>query len=106
MPSDWSSDVRSEEHTSELQSHDNLVCRLLLEKKTNRATPPTSLGDPCARHRPAPRAAHTSGARLREPRLSGSPEPRGQGTVSRGFFLKDAPPPEIPPFPLPNLLAI
>src|SRR3954462_2740701 len=26
--------ARSEEHTSELQSHDNLVCRLLLEKKT------------------------------------------------------------------------
>src|SRR5260370_10065598 len=25
---------RSEEHTSELQSHFNLVCRLLLEKKT------------------------------------------------------------------------
>src|SRR5438477_6150576 len=27
---------RSEEHTSELQSHVNLVCRLLLEKKNNR----------------------------------------------------------------------
>src|SRR5688572_10346629 len=26
-------DVRSEEHTSELQSQSNLVCRLLLEKK-------------------------------------------------------------------------
>src|SRR5258708_36247868 len=26
---------RSEEHTSELQSPDHLVCRLLLEKKTN-----------------------------------------------------------------------
>src|SRR5260370_16329154 len=26
-------DTRSEEHTSELQSHLNLVCRLLLEKK-------------------------------------------------------------------------
>src|SRR5260370_16763150 len=26
-------DFRSEEHTSELQSHLNLVCRLLLEKK-------------------------------------------------------------------------
>src|SRR5260370_17592975 len=26
---------RSEEHTSELQSHLNLVCRLLLEKKQN-----------------------------------------------------------------------
>src|SRR5260370_4626569 len=28
-------DWRSEEHTSELQSHLNLVCRLLLEKKKN-----------------------------------------------------------------------
>src|SRR5260370_29902313 len=27
--------ARSEEHTSELQSHLNLVCRLLLEKKNN-----------------------------------------------------------------------
>src|SRR5690606_39692301 len=26
-------DIRSEEHTSELQSRENLVCRLLLEKK-------------------------------------------------------------------------
>src|SRR2546427_13257138 len=29
-------DVRSEEHTSELQSQSNLVCRLLLEKKKNK----------------------------------------------------------------------
>src|SRR5260370_10387595 len=28
--------LRSEEHTSELQSHLNLVCRLLLEKKKER----------------------------------------------------------------------
>src|SRR5690242_21483782 len=28
--------LRSEEHTSELQSHVNLVCRLLLEKKKQR----------------------------------------------------------------------
>src|SRR5260370_11537079 len=39
------SDVgRSEEHTSELQSHLNLVCRLLLEKKktlVDPSTPPT-----------------------------------------------------------------
>src|SRR5436190_16254132 len=28
--------MRSEEHTSELQSHSDLVCRLLLEKKKNR----------------------------------------------------------------------
>src|SRR2546430_10287302 len=29
-------EFRSEEHTSELQSQSNLVCRLLLEKKNNR----------------------------------------------------------------------
>src|SRR5438034_4612689 len=28
--------MRSEEHTSELQSHSDLVCRLLLEKKKNK----------------------------------------------------------------------
>src|SRR2546430_8549562 len=32
--------VRSEEHTSELQSQSNLVCRLLLEKKNKKS--PTS----------------------------------------------------------------
>src|SRR2546430_15787653 len=33
QPLDEVGDVRSEEHTSELQSQSNLVCRLLLEKK-------------------------------------------------------------------------
>src|SRR2546426_5539134 len=41
------SPARSEEHTSELQSPCNLVCRLLLEKKNEigmtKAGPPTSL---------------------------------------------------------------
>src|SRR3712207_8784473 len=32
------SDLRSEEHTSELQSRQYLVCRLLLEKKKNTET--------------------------------------------------------------------
>src|SRR5256885_2436247 len=36
LPPEWAND-RSEEHTSELQSPCNLVCRLLLEKK-NRTT--------------------------------------------------------------------
>src|SRR5690606_40335661 len=35
---DWQISLRSEEHTSELQSRENLVCRLLLEKKNNRNT--------------------------------------------------------------------
>src|SRR5258708_19601248 len=34
---------RSEEHTSELQSPDHLVCRLLLEKKKKQKTPPPPL---------------------------------------------------------------
>src|SRR3712207_7799991 len=35
---------RSEEHTSELQSRQYLVCRLLLEKKTNpKTSPPRAL---------------------------------------------------------------
>src|SRR2546430_10071383 len=37
------SELRSEEHTSELQSQSNLVCRLLLEKKKQvNSLPPTS----------------------------------------------------------------
>src|SRR3990170_7995942 len=35
---DRSAGLRSEEHTSELQSPDHLVCRLLLEKKNNQKT--------------------------------------------------------------------
>src|SRR5258708_12407384 len=37
---------RSEEHTSELQSPDHLVCRLLLEKKNYRPAPPVKR--PCS----------------------------------------------------------
>src|SRR3712207_8822653 len=33
IPEAWQSYLRSEEHTSELQSRQYLVCRLLLEKK-------------------------------------------------------------------------
>src|SRR5437588_2486928 len=43
--------IRSEEHTSELQSHSDLVCRLLLEKKKRR-TPAGGLVT--ALPRPAP----------------------------------------------------
>src|SRR3712207_7545772 len=35
LPRDLKVEIRSEEHTSELQSRQYLVCRLLLEKKTN-----------------------------------------------------------------------
>src|SRR2546421_9460471 len=42
-------DVRSEEHTSELQSRSDLVCRLLLEKKkTSSASPIARVRTFCA----------------------------------------------------------
>src|SRR2546429_5313436 len=51
--------ARSEEHTSELQSRLHLVCRLLLEKKKTRTSPPgtiapqhrSPLTTACADHR-------------------------------------------------------
>src|SRR5574344_2317024 len=49
---------RSEEHTSELQSPDHLVCRLLLEKKKPHvaAPPPTPTPDTTTSpHQPRPR---------------------------------------------------
>ena len=39
----WPEAVRSEEHTSELQSLTNLVCRLLLEKKNKKTATIMSL---------------------------------------------------------------
>src|SRR5258708_16083303 len=40
--------LRSEEHTSELQSPDHLVCRLLLEKKKTNNIPRRSISSPTA----------------------------------------------------------
>src|SRR5436190_6195780 len=41
---------RSEEHTSELQSHSDLVCRLLLEKKKNDNTRTSNSTHPSGSH--------------------------------------------------------
>src|ERR1039457_1920622 len=91
-----SSALRSEEHTSELQSPCNLVCRLLLEKKSNaralelRATL-SDLGAG-AQHRPParppdPRRAQPAAARRTVPH------------PAVFFFLKQPPPPKSSPFP-------
>src|SRR4051795_3945122 len=48
--------IRSEEHTSELQSHSHLVCRLLLEKKKKSQTI-TDHPTPTAMHAIGPRRA-------------------------------------------------
>src|SRR2546430_3993887 len=72
--------TRSEEHTSELQSQSNLVCRLLLEK-TKQVTPtqgygmppgPVSLQRPCRTDRPLrPGRPRSAGGPSRAP----SPQP-------------------------------
>src|SRR3954465_16005790 len=50
IPAGRSTLIRSEEHTSELQSPDNLVCRLLLEKRrTSTATARAALNSSDAR---------------------------------------------------------
>src|SRR3954465_376577 len=96
MPS--SLPIRSEEHTSELQSHDNLVCRLLLEKKktTYHVTEANS-------H--IPRAArgtqHTRrcGVWERGAMHAGSQGPvMAPGSLRCLFFLRIGPPPN-PPLP-------
>src|SRR5256886_7135190 len=71
-------DLRSEEHTSELQSQSNLVCRLLLEQKT--IPDRVSHAVPRVRHPSGPRAhfarhlnANERPSHTRDPRV-----PRGQ----------------------------
>src|SRR4051812_49824835 len=56
--------LRSEEHTSELQSHVNLVCRLLLEKKKLRGS--VAPLDLCSHAVALPSAVHAG------PTLSGT----------------------------------
>src|SRR5690606_40484724 len=63
--------TRSEEHTSELQSRENLVCRLLLEKKNSLciAGARASCSRGTARY---PAERHSSRARPRRAALRGS----------------------------------
>src|SRR3954465_4142005 len=91
--------IRSEEHTSELQSHDNLVCRLLLEQKRHGGAPPD---------RAAPMQASPSGhptARAAGARWGGwHPGPGGGGRArTRGlnFFFERGRTPGLIPFPPP-----
>src|SRR3954466_7456220 len=83
--------ARSEEHTSELQSHDNLVCRLLLEKKNSDA-------DRAAVVARLQAALGEGGWRLDE---FGQRAGAAHAAVSRAefVFLMDGPPPESTPFP-------
>src|SRR6202451_316697 len=97
---------RSEEHTSELQSPEYLVCRLLLEKKTKITLI-------------AVRVSHTARSlrtRLARRGLAIHPVHAAAVTSTQSqlririslflFFLKERAPTEISPFPLPAPLPI
>src|SRR3954464_457908 len=91
--------LRSEEHTSELQSHDNLVCRLLLEKKKSimDTAPPTRLPERVHPGHTPPPAAPPTPQTPRTPAAASALAPRPIRPFC--FFLKDPAPPEISPLP-------
>src|SRR3954463_11806867 len=107
MPSDWSSDVcRSEEHTSELQSHDNLVCRLLLEKKKKRPRR-GRIRQRAVRGRLGDRAGWRGGALVDASLFLRALHPRGRRSEHLFFFFfNDPATPEIYPLPFPDALPI
>src|ERR1019366_7049681 len=106
MPSSaWKSDVcRSEEHTSELQSLTNIVCRLLLEKRSEltrrRGRPVASVVELATSEsmpvRPTPRNRHKRKCALRL---------RCHATDKEcvAFFLMFGQHPAFPLFPYPPL---
>src|SRR3954465_7611599 len=92
--------LRSEEHTSELQSHDNLVCRLLLEKQTATPRPRTPPPPP----RPPTRTPTSPRAVRPAARVAACPCGRGRARpcgVLLSFFFMIGAPPELHPVPPP-----
>src|ERR1022692_2972577 len=100
----WSDVPRSEEHTSELQSPCNLVCRLLLEKK-HTAPRPGTIREP----EPSPRIRRTERCLCALRAVTpGGPAETTDPRVSRWccFFFNDTAPPEIYTLSLPDALPI
>src|SRR3954465_3796567 len=93
--------ARSEEHTSELQSHDNLVCRLLLEKKKLHTRRCRVFRQPArCLERCATRARWLRGGRRVAVRRGGRAGRANQ--VRWLFFFNEGGPPRIFPFPPPR----
>src|SRR3954466_4356319 len=87
---------RSEEHTSELQSHDKLVCRLLLAKKRH---------DPARLPVEAQGGKRGGGGRRAHSGADGQEPVRAEGVRDR-FFFNDPAPTEIYPLSLHDALPI
>src|SRR3989475_4242585 len=82
--------IRSEEHTSELQSQSNIVCRLLLEKKKIKdQTPSLTRRCPARLRRTPPHSCHTPET-TRNGNLPGGTNP------TTSFWHHDRAPPSPP----------
>src|SRR6202044_509881 len=98
-------EVRSEEHTSELQSRPHLVCRLLLEKKTG-------LGGDAEDGPLVPLAPPPGGREPHGPQFGNYPgAPPAPSSLRLNwrfhlFFFNNTAPPEIYPFSQPDALPI
>src|ERR1039457_5027029 len=87
---------RSEEHTSELQSPCNLVCRLLLEKKTQRLSLSSLIPNPNSTSQYA-QASSSHDYHLPLPGRTSHLIAYGPCTSLSFFFFQSAPPPPNPP---------
>src|SRR4029434_9752802 len=91
---------RSEEHTSELQSHLNLVCRLLLEKKktqTHTQPPP-----PTRTHIPDTTPTTTQTHTNTQTHTHTHPQERLALLTHLSFFFNYSAPPQIHPLSPPH----
>src|SRR3954463_15381466 len=91
--------IRSEEHTSELQSHDNLVCRLLLDKNID--SPARAAEARGSDSGVSGSLASAGAARLGLPAAGVAPAPlSGASAVTSAFFFNEPASPETPTLPL------
>src|SRR6201990_694397 len=92
---------RSEEHTSELQSHVNLVCRLLLEKKKHTTEQHPHLITARRHLKRVTQSCTSSSLIARAATVTLLAVHSLVLSPSFFFFLNDGDPPEFTPFPLP-----
>src|ERR1035437_6129670 len=95
---------RSEEHTSELQSRQYLVCRLLLENKPCTAVASVNFGVRSTSSAATPGAPSGPQERQTAARVTGRSHGSGSCFSRRLFFFKARPGAKFSPFPQPRLV--
>src|SRR4029434_4384605 len=97
---------RSEEHTSELQSHLNLVCRLLLENKKEEEHRESRTGVRMGRLSARTSQQSTYAVPTHSSNRSQRIAPAVECRVTVSFFFNDTAPAEIYPLSLPDAFPI